>query len=431
MLPWVPGQDNQDGWGSCWKEDDKDRTRKSRMVRPDYMTAGAFLAWLKHTQHVVETETPGRRILLLVDNYRSHTAAMRFPQDFPNIRVEALPANSTSVTQPLDAGIIAVFKRRYRHHVARRAYENSLLAEASADTGSSSRAVRVSMARISNFEGWQLAAQAWSEVTPRTIRDCFAHVPILSDNQREKLRAGNGVDPDVQEAITDTREDIADRASMMDSNPRMAVALRFPDIFEPAINQPTKASNCIPATHPDNTRDYYSRLSTLLDGSALVNDIIYQRMQEPEFMECFNVDPRMVSLDELFTNENDTDDDDYEDPIMDADDLYASDSTDQSLLEYEKSGTWSEGIGVDERIDILHRAAEVLQDYEYSNLRRGLDAAAAKLVTPAEGFAEPGFVRNYNKRERERMEEERLLEEEDARIKKKYPQTHFPLRRFT
>ncbi|KAI1287742.1 hypothetical protein EDD11_010202, partial [Mortierella claussenii] len=62
-------------------------------------------------------------------NHGSHTVAMRSSQDFPNIRVEALPKNSTSVTQPLDAGIIAVFKRRYRHHVASRAYENSLRAD--------------------------------------------------------------------------------------------------------------------------------------------------------------------------------------------------------------------------------------------------------------------------------------------------------------
>ncbi|KAF9079189.1 hypothetical protein BGX23_004803, partial [Mortierella sp. AD031] len=164
--------------------------------------------------------------------------AMRSPQEFPNIRVEPLPANSTSVTQPLDAGIIEVFKRRYRHHVARRAYKNSLLADVSADggtvvgpeqndarrvdAGNSSKAARVAMARISNFDGWQLAAQAWSEVKPKSVRNCFAHVPILSDDQRTELRVGDGIDPDVQGAITDTREDIADRASMMDKNPRVA-----------------------------------------------------------------------------------------------------------------------------------------------------------------------------------------------------------------
>ncbi|KAI1291642.1 hypothetical protein EDD11_008836 [Mortierella claussenii] len=86
------------------------------------MTGGAFL-------HDIEDKDPNRKILLLVDNHGSHTVAMRSSQGFPNIRVEALPKNSTSVTQPLDAGIIAVFKRRYRHHVASRAYENSLRAD--------------------------------------------------------------------------------------------------------------------------------------------------------------------------------------------------------------------------------------------------------------------------------------------------------------
>ena len=224
----------------------------------------------------------------------------------------------------------------------------------------------------------------------------------MNDDQREKLRAGDGIDPYVQEAIRDTREDTADRASMTDRNPRMAVALRFLGVFEPGLSQSTKASSLTPVTHSNNIRDYYSRLSTLLDRSAFVNDIIHRRIQDPNFMECFDVDPRTVSLGELFANKDDadTDDDDYEDPIMDVDNLYAFNSADQSLPEYEKNGTWSEVMSVNERIDIIHLAAETLQDYKYTDLRRELDNAAARLVTSEEGSAGRGFVREHNQRGR-------------------------------
>src|SRR2546423_14531105 len=49
----------------------------------------------------------GRKILLLIDNAPSHIWKHT---DYPNLEIMALPPNTTSKLQPLDAGIIAAFK---------------------------------------------------------------------------------------------------------------------------------------------------------------------------------------------------------------------------------------------------------------------------------------------------------------------------------
>ena len=65
----------------------------------------------------------------------------------------------------------------------------------------------------------------------------------------------------------------------------------------------------------------------------------------------------------------------------------------------------------------------------FRSLRRELDKAAERLAISAEGSEGRGFVREDNRRECERMEEERLLEEEDAMIRMKYPRIQFTSRR--
>jgi hypothetical protein len=52
----------------------------------------------------------GRPVILLVDNATSHVWSL----SLRNIKVLSLPPNTTSKLQPLDAGIIASFKRHYR-----------------------------------------------------------------------------------------------------------------------------------------------------------------------------------------------------------------------------------------------------------------------------------------------------------------------------
>ena len=79
-----------------------------RNNKKSWMTAGLFEEWLlKWNRKLVED---GRHIALVLDNATCHP-------DIPlsNIKLVYLPPNTTSHTQPLDAGIIANFKSHYRH----------------------------------------------------------------------------------------------------------------------------------------------------------------------------------------------------------------------------------------------------------------------------------------------------------------------------
>lgn len=77
-----------------------------------WMTMDIFFEWLKRFDAFI-ARTPNRRILLLLDNFSGHGSAECMPA-LANIEVKFLPPNTTSRLQPMDAGIIASLKRRYR-----------------------------------------------------------------------------------------------------------------------------------------------------------------------------------------------------------------------------------------------------------------------------------------------------------------------------
>ncbi|KAK4511368.1 uncharacterized protein ATC70_012583 [Mucor velutinosus] len=64
----------------------------------------------------------GRKVALLVDNASVH----KLKEEFSNIKLIFLPANTTSKLQPLDAGIIANFKAQFRWHQYYRAVNKYL-----------------------------------------------------------------------------------------------------------------------------------------------------------------------------------------------------------------------------------------------------------------------------------------------------------------
>lgn len=75
-----------------------------------WMTQFIFHDWLKKFDKRMSIEK--RKVLLLIDNAAGHGSIDE--SVYPNVKIEYLPANTTSHLQPMDAGIIRNFKLHYK-----------------------------------------------------------------------------------------------------------------------------------------------------------------------------------------------------------------------------------------------------------------------------------------------------------------------------
>src|SRR5690349_787519 len=77
-----------------------------------HMNRNLFLQWLRTLDNGLN-----RASLLLLDSCPAHTGIEdgdpETQQPWRHLRIERLPINSTAITQPLDKGIISVFKRKF------------------------------------------------------------------------------------------------------------------------------------------------------------------------------------------------------------------------------------------------------------------------------------------------------------------------------
>ncbi|KAG2190835.1 hypothetical protein INT47_011357 [Mucor saturninus] len=113
----------------------------------DWMTTDNILAYVKKLDIAFGRE--GRKVALLLDNASVHK--LKFKP--VNIKLVFLPANTTSMLQALDAGIIANFKAYFR---SQKVLEKSRFIQA-----------------------MFFLANAWLKVTPETINNCWRHTNIL------------------------------------------------------------------------------------------------------------------------------------------------------------------------------------------------------------------------------------------------------------
>jgi hypothetical protein len=84
-----------------------------RSNKTAWMTGKFFTDWLMDVNRMMQRQQ--RNILLCLDNAPCH------PADVPlsNIKLLFFPANTTSVVQPLDQGVIHSFKVHYRKHLVK------------------------------------------------------------------------------------------------------------------------------------------------------------------------------------------------------------------------------------------------------------------------------------------------------------------------
>ncbi|CAF0833929.1 unnamed protein product [Brachionus calyciflorus] len=99
---------------------------------------------------------------LFVDNCAAHPTDF----NFSNVKVAFLPPNTTSVLQPMDAGVIKCFKGHYRVKFTRKVI--SYL-----EKDNFSKVFRPTLVNL--FEALEMVCSAWNDVKQETVSNCFRH----------------------------------------------------------------------------------------------------------------------------------------------------------------------------------------------------------------------------------------------------------------
>lgn len=125
-----------------------------------WMTGAFFRIYLQQFDTHVK-----RKVLLLIDNAPSHISE---GLELSNVEIVALPPNTTSKLQPLDAGIISSFKRHY----CRRQINHAItLLE-----------VGKSPYKIDQLTAMRWSIAAWREIDVSVFRNCWRHSTLISDS---------------------------------------------------------------------------------------------------------------------------------------------------------------------------------------------------------------------------------------------------------
>lgn len=143
-----------------------------------WMNTPLFFAWLVRFDNCIG-RTVGRRVLLLVDNCSAHGKKDTLPP-LRNVRVEFLPPNTTSKVQPLDAGVIAWVKAKYKRRLLFRVFDNI-------DMG------RKCIYNVDVLCALRWAEEEWKACPAQVIKNCFDHClkQGVSLNEEERGNCGS------------------------------------------------------------------------------------------------------------------------------------------------------------------------------------------------------------------------------------------------
>lgn len=186
-----------------------------RANKKSWMTASLFNDWFYHcfvpdVENYLKKNNLAFKVLLLLDNAPSHSTDL----SHSNVQIEFLPPNTTSLLQPLDQGIIAVFKAYY----IRKSFEVILEKMESANI-----TVKEVWKQFTILNSVEIVDASLKEIRPSTLKACWkALIPEIDvqstvstpieDEYRNIVRLAHAVEGDGFDEITmaDIQELIAD-----------------------------------------------------------------------------------------------------------------------------------------------------------------------------------------------------------------------------
>ena len=121
------------------------------------MTSDIFKTWIKRIDSSMTAQ--GRKILLLVDNCPAHPNV----DGLRSVELVFLPPNCTSVLQPMDQGIIRLFKLHYRKQCLK------MIIDHIDKTGARPQE------QLNVLQAIEFVKKAWNTVSKDAINNCFLH----------------------------------------------------------------------------------------------------------------------------------------------------------------------------------------------------------------------------------------------------------------
>ncbi|XP_046142187.1 jerky protein homolog-like [Osmia bicornis bicornis] len=161
-----------------------------------WMSKTLFLDWVDNCfkqsvrQYQLENGLCGK-VVLIIDNCASHKLPINYVQD-DHFIIKYLAPNTTSLIQPMDQGIIAKFKRSFRHKLTQRLVTYKSGAEQFFKTYTIKDCI-------------DIISEAWSEVTCSNIRNCWNKIILRTDKEEEQEEEENLV-PEMQQLLTSISE---------------------------------------------------------------------------------------------------------------------------------------------------------------------------------------------------------------------------------
>lgn len=129
------------------------------------MTTPLFFAWLLRFSSFITRTNPNRKVALLLDNCSPHGSKDSLPP-LDNVEVYFLPPNTTSKIQPMDAGIIAAVKVKYRN-----VQYSHALDRADADVGK--------IYKVDQLTAMRWMRDIWDEIPAKVISNCWNHTGVM------------------------------------------------------------------------------------------------------------------------------------------------------------------------------------------------------------------------------------------------------------
>lgn len=160
---------NKDTLPVTWKSNSK-----------SWMTSKIMNEWLEEFDRRIGAQK--RQILLFLDNAASHPKQ----NNLRNIKIHFLPPNCTSISQPLDQGIIKNFKHNYRTLILKHLLANIEVSVTANEL----------VKRINLLDAVYFIKNAWHQVSCETVQNCFRKAGFTFDSQESQLAFDTEFEPE-------------------------------------------------------------------------------------------------------------------------------------------------------------------------------------------------------------------------------------------